>query len=288
MTEDGAIHSFLSDDGNNNDREVIDSFGCEWKKFSAFSEEEIMRTGREYFDLIDDKILNRNSVVLDIGCGSGRFTKYISPKVSFVEAIDPSESVFTAKSFLNSESNVRVTQADIDHIPFPDDAFDFIFCLGVLHHVSETQAALKKCVEKLKPGGHFLIYLYYDLDDRGRTFKALLFAVNLCRRFICKLPPILKNLACDFISLVVYLPLAFLCRAMLKIPHINSVAKFFPLYYYHNKTYRIMRNDALDRFGTSVEKRYTKAQIQQILLEAKLKDISFSPNMPFWHAVGRK
>ena len=49
-----------------------------------------------------------------------------------------------------------------------------------------------------------------------------------------------------------------------------------------------MRTDALDRFGTSLERRFTKKKIEQMMKEAGLKDIKFSENAPFWVAVGFK
>jgi len=133
------------------DNKTIDSFGEEWQRFYQFEAEELERIGQEYFDIVGEEMLNKNSRVLDIGCGSGRWSKYVSSRAGFVEAIDPSEAVLVATEVLKDVKNVRVTQAGIDEIPFEDGSFDFAFCLGVLHHLPNTEEALKKCVDNVKP-----------------------------------------------------------------------------------------------------------------------------------------
>ena len=97
----------------------------------------------------------------------------LAPRAGFIEAVDPSHAVLTAQGFLADLENVRLTQAGVDELPFPNESFDFVFSLGVLHHVPDTRAAMRRCVEKLKPGGYFLVYLYYDLDNRGRLYRSL-------------------------------------------------------------------------------------------------------------------
>ena len=49
-----------------------------------------------------------------------------------------------------------------------------------------------------------------------------------------------------------------------------------------------MKTDALDRFGTRLEKRFSKDEIQKMLKEAGFRDIKFSKNMPFWVSISTK
>jgi hypothetical protein len=49
-----------------------------------------------------------------------------------------------------------------------------------------------------------------------------------------------------------------------------------------------MRTDSLDRFGTKLEQRFTKVEIENMMRAAGLKDIKFSSSVPFWCAVGIK
>ena len=49
-----------------------------------------------------------------------------------------------------------------------------------------------------------------------------------------------------------------------------------------------MRNDALDRFGTPLEQRFNKSEIKAMMESGGLKNIVFSANAPYWHAIGQK
>ena len=98
--------SVFNTDGKNIDKEVVETFGEEWLKFNAFSEKDILVAGNEYFDILNEKVINKDSYILDIGCGTGRWSKYLSSKVGFIEAIDPEKLVrFQHVSFKANSTN---------------------------------------------------------------------------------------------------------------------------------------------------------------------------------------
>ena len=68
----------------------------------------------------------------------------------------------------------------------------------------------------------------------------------------------------------------------------EKVRSKIPLYGYENKSFYIIRNDSLDRFGTPLEQRFTKKQIQDMMERCGLIEIVFSNNIPYWHVVGKK
>lgn len=285
--ENGPISCFTNPILSNIDYKTVESFGDEWNKFAQFSESEIINIGNEYFDITNDRILNEKSYVLDLGCGSGRWSKYVASKVKFVEAVDPSQSVIAASYLLKDVPNVRITQAGVDHIPFGDESFDFAFSLGVLHHIPNTQLALNKLAKKVKIGGHILIYLYYNLDNRSSLYKFIFKTSNLLRLFISTLPKKPKHIICDFIALSVYLPLIGLAKSA-KFIFGNNLYKSIPLSYYVGKSLNIIRNDALDRFGTPLEQRFTKIQITELLIQEGFGEIKFSDKEPYWHVIGKR
>ena len=105
-----VIYSFLESGEGNIDHETVKSFGEEWSKFKEFDDEDIRQIGHDYFDLLRLPELS-NKDVLDVGCGTGRWAKFLSPYVRSIEAIDPSDAVFVAVDLLGKCKNVRVTRA---------------------------------------------------------------------------------------------------------------------------------------------------------------------------------
>jgi SAM-dependent methyltransferase len=281
------VFHFSIQKSKNIDEKTVESFGEEWKKFNRFTEEEIQYIGNEYFDLINEKDL-KNSYVLDAGCGSGRWSKYLAGKVKFIEAIDPSIAIYYAAKLLGKEKNIRFTRIDIEHLPFPDNTFDFIISLGVLHHIPNTQKALCQLVKKLKPNGKILIYLYYALDNKNAFYKSIFWLSHLIRKIISQLPIGIKKIICDAIAFTIYLPLKYIAKLTILTFPKKNYHKHIPLYYYHNKTLRVIRNDALDRFGTPLEQRFTQEEIRAMLKHCGLKNIRFSPNEPYWHVIAQK
>jgi hypothetical protein len=61
-----------------------------------------------------------------------------------------------------------------------------------------------------------------------------------------------------------------------------------PLSIYHDQPFYIIRNDSLDRFGTKLEQRFSRVQVEEMMKKTGLEEIVISPGMPYWHAVGRK
>lgn len=274
-------------EGKNIDDEVVNSFGEEWLKFSSFSDEEIKTTGDQYFDIINEKVVNKSSYCIDFGCGTGRWSKYLSDKVDFIEAIDPSNAVLAAKKLLKDKTNIRLTKASIDNIPFDDETFDFGMSIGVLHHIPDTNKALRNCIEKIKLGGYMYVYLYYALDNRGVFYRFIFNLVNFIRLIVSSFPTGFKKFICDLIAFFVYIPIIYI-GLFIKFVGLKHVGEKIPLSYYHDKSIFIIRNDALDRFGTKLEQRFSKQQVLELMKNNGLSDIVISEGMPYWHAVGKR
>ncbi len=279
--------AIFSTEGENIDTEVVKSFGDEWLKFHDFSDETIARIAKEYFDILNEEIVNKNTYALDIGCGTGRWTKWLTRKAGFIEAIDPSNAIFAADKLLGDIQNVRLSKASVETIPFPDETFDFAMSIGVLHHIPDTQQAMKDCVKKVKKGGFFYCYLYYNLETRGWWFKTLYWLSDLIRKVVCRLPSAIKRVVCDILAIVIYMPLVLWVRFLVLIG-LRRVARKMPLSAYNNKSFFVIRNDCLDKFGTRLEQRFSKEQVEKMMRNCGLDNIVISPLTPFYHAIGKK
>ena len=116
-------------------------------------------------------------------------------------------------------------------------------------------------------------------------FRFIWHLTDLLRRVISKMPYGLRYFASQIIAFVVYFPLA---RMSFFLEKLNINVSNFPLSSYKNLSFYTMRTDALDRFGTRLEQRFTKDEIKQMMHNAGLENIKFSDSKPFWVAVGFK
>jgi SAM-dependent methyltransferase len=274
--------------GDNLDEKTVASFGEEWNSFHGFSEKDISSLGDKYFDIVTPEMLNTSSSVVDIGCGSGRFIKYLDGRYGKMTGVDPSTAIFAADALIGENDKVELVQASTDNLPFPDGHFDFGYSLGVLHHIPDTQKALNDSVKKVKTGGYFLLYLYYNLDNRSFLFKLLFHLSNSIRWVVSKMPAGLKKFSCDVLAIFLYMPFVLLCRFLKLLGVPKKVREKIPLFGYEDQTFYVIRNDSLDRFGTPLEHRFSRKQMHAMMEQAGLTDIVFSEIIPFWHATGRK
>ena len=272
---------------NNLDVKTVESFGDEWARFdqAALSEEEAAQIFDDYFSIFPWDRLPAGASGFDMGCGSGRWARLVAPRVGHLHCVDPSAALDIARKLLNESQNVSFHQASVDACPLPTNSQDFGYSLGVLHHVPETEKAIRSCVTLLKPGAPFLVYLYYAFDNRSTLFRAIWRCSYLLRRGICRLPPGPKHFVTDLLAALVYLPLAKLAHF---VEMIGLRVDSLPLAYYRKHSFYTMRTDSRDRFGTPLEQRFTKAQIAQMMSTAGLSEIRFSNRAPFWCAVGIK
>lgn len=272
----------------NYDSKVIDDFGDEWAAYdqSSVDQDELERQFLDYFKLFswDENITS--GVGADFGCGSGRWARFVSDKVKSLICIDASEkAVNVAKRNLADKSNCRIMQAKVGELPIPDNSLDFAYSLGVLHHLPDTAGAIKNCTNKLKSGAPFLIYLYYAFDNRPKWFSFIWKCSDVLRKIISKMPFYIKYPLSNIIAAIVYYPLA---RFTLLIEKMGVDVNNVPLTEYRAKSFYTMRTDALDRFGTRLENRFTQVQIKKMLEDAGLKDIKFSDIAPYWCVIGTK
>jgi len=154
----------------------------------------------------------------------------------------------------------------------------------VLHHIPDTRRALADCVRKLKPGGWFLVYLYYDLDGRPAWYRALWSASDVGRRAVSRLPFPLRKAVTTMIAAGVYWPLA---RFAGFAERMGADVSNLPLSAYRQTSFYSMRTDALDRFGTRLEQRFSREQIERMMADTGLIHIRFSESEPYWVACGR-
>jgi SAM-dependent methyltransferase len=271
----------------NLDPKVVKDFGKEWRQFdqSAVPREELLAMFNRYFALFPWQALPRNAEGFDLGCGSGRWAMFVAPRVGKLHCIEPSEAIEVAKRNLAGLSNCQFHIATVDTMPLEDESMDFGYALGVLHHLPDPEGGLRRCVAKLKGGAPLLVYLYYAFDNKPKWFRAIWKVSDLARRILARSPYPIKYGVSQLIALFVYLPLA---RLALLLERLGVKVDNLPLSPYRDNSFYTMRTDALDRFGTRLEHRFTRQEVKQMMERAGLINIQVSDRPPFWCAVGCK
>lgn len=272
---------------NNRDEAVVAGFGDEWSRFdqSEVGAEELQQMFEAYFAIFPWHELTAGAAGFDLGCGSGRWARLVALRVGTLHCIDASpEALAIARKNLAAHSNCVLTQASVDALPLEPASMDFGYSLGVLHHVPDTEAGIRSCVSRLKPGAPFLLYLYYAFDNRPEWFRKLWRASDILRRRISRLPHPARYAVSQVIATTTYLPLARAARVAELLGFSNVDA--LPLAYYRAKSFYTMRTDALDRFGTRLEQRFSRLEIQQMMERAGLRSVRFSEHAPYWVALG--
>lgn len=273
---------------HNVDPKTVRSFGEEWARFdqAEVPDAELRRYFEAYFHVFPWAALPAGAVGFDMGCGSGRWAALVAPRVGKLHCIDPSaQALAVARVKLAQHSNVELHNASADTVALAPGSLDFGYSLGVLHHIPDTQAAMSACVSLLKPGAPFLVYLYYRFDNRSALFRLVWRMSDALRKGVSGLGPQLKPRVTDALAALVYWPLARTARML---GHLGVDVPWFPLYAYRNSSFYTMRTDSLDRFGTPLEHRFTRLEIQQMMESCGLREVTFSPHAPYWCAVGIK
>ena len=154
----GGVARFVGDEAYSR------SFGFQWNRFGRTQLDSANGTTRSRYTFLEKTGWSmddlRGKSVLDAGCGMGRFAEVCAGAGAEVHALDLSAAVDAAWHNLKHRPNVRLYQADIMKLPFPEASFDFIYSIGVLHHTPDTRAAFLVLPPLLKPGGAIAIWVY--------------------------------------------------------------------------------------------------------------------------------
>jgi SAM-dependent methyltransferase len=262
---------------------TAESFGFEWTHFSEmYSEWESNFQGymfprtAEFF---------RGKKVLDAGCGIGRHAYYAAQYGAQVWAVDISDAVeVAARNTVGT--GAHIIQADLNHLPFREESFDLVYSMGVLHHLPEPETAFRYLLRFVKPGGEFRMFLYWA-PERQPLKRLLLKAVSVLRKLTVRMPHRLLYPLSYVAASLVWACSVWPYRACTRIPMLFKIADQLPLGQYSRYPFRTCVNDQFDRLSAPLERRYSRAQVEQFLKSAGLVEPDVFANFG-WVAYGRK
>ena len=263
---------------SNKEKDSISDFGKQFKYHNNLDDYwgslEILKDIVNPFDLS----LIKNKIICEMGVGSGRILKNLiklSPKKIY--AIEPSETIEIAKKN-NEYAEVEILFKKISGqmINFKNE-IDYIFSIGVIHHIPDAEIVCKKIYESLKPKGKFVIWLY------GKEGNELyLFIFNNLRKITKFMPDKFLNLFSIFLNffLSIYI---FFCR-YLNLPLKNYMINVLKKCSFEKRKYIIF-----DQLNPSYSKYYTKQDVETLLTKSGFKKIEiFNRHQYSWTAIAEK
>lgn len=162
-------------------------FGFQWNRFAAtqldsrtglhISADRFFRTTGWTPEALEGKL------VLDVGCGAGRFTEIALSAGARVVALDYSNAVDALARNLGTSERLLVVQGDVLRLPFRPAQFDFVYCLGVLQHTPDVRASFQALPRMLCSGGSLAVDVYPKL------LRNFIWPKYLMRPFTKRLPP---------------------------------------------------------------------------------------------------
>jgi SAM-dependent methyltransferase len=165
-----------------------DGFGLQWTKHARtqYDSSSGTTTSRDrFFGQTGWPAKLRGETVLEVGCGSGRFTEQAAATGAMVVSIDLSAAVEANYASNGEKDTVLIVQADLFRLPVQEGGFDRLFCFGVLQHTPDPARAFFDLPQYVKPGGRLAV----DVYRRWGMFKQLTMTKYWARRLTRRMAP---------------------------------------------------------------------------------------------------
>lgn len=160
------------------------NFGGSWERFGSLKE----AYRNQFLDWIRfhslDEEFFRGKVILDFGCGKGRHS-YLASRFGAKEVIgiDVSSAVDVAYRNTRHLRSVHIVQTDIYALPLRSASFDYVFSIGVLHHLPFPEQGFRITLSMVRPGGSISIWVY------GRENNGwIIYFINPIRMLTSRMP----------------------------------------------------------------------------------------------------
>ena len=267
------------------------SFGYQWNYFDKTQLDSHMGNdlSRErFFATTQWPQQMEGQVILEAGCGMGRFTQIALETGAEVFSFDLSSAVEANLRNNGASERVHVVQASIYEIPFPKASFDKIFCMGVLQHCPDVRRAFMSLVPFLKPGGEIVIDVY---QKHTGFFPPLKY---WARPFLTWMGPTGVH---QFLSMVIP-PAFYLKKALSKLPWVGrTIASLIPIGPVSHAPRLILTDEqliqvkilsAVDMFSPVHDHPQTLEDIRQWLLDAGLMSSQIGVGLNGINARGRR
>ena len=253
-------------------------FGFEWNRHARTQYDSYTGTNiseKRFFEETKWPRDLRGQIILEVGSGSGRFTEPAASTGAMVVSLDYSSAVDANYSSNGHKDNVLVVQGDIYSMPVKTNFFDKLFCMGVLQHTPDPEAAFLCLAKHLKLGGSLVIDVY-----RYVWWRYLLTTKYWVRSITKRLPPETLYRWCERYVNVMW-PLARWINKLPKGRYINHsllIADYrgvYPLSEEILKEWAIL--DTFDALSPAYDKPQSLRKVKEWFTKAGLEKVEVRP-----------
>lgn len=258
------------------------SFGYQWTTFSEMACD-FRENFWNYLRPATPEFL-KGRLGLDAGCGFGRHIYQAATHGAEMIGMDFSCAIDASYQNTKHLPNVHLVQGDIYAPPFAPGTFDFVYSVGVLHHLPDPGRGAKSLSGLVRQGGTMFVWLY---SKKRRITNRCLEAV---RAVTTRLPHRLVKWL-SFVGAVVDRYLFVLpYRAMRRLPGVGSWldrAMLPRVRLYSQYPFQVLHADWFDRLAAPIRFYYDGPEVVQLLREAELSDVSVEPTGLYgWRGCG--
>jgi SAM-dependent methyltransferase len=258
--------------------QTIKDFGEQWLRYR---DNEGYYGSLELFSDILSPFLKPDEIkgcrVAEIGSGTGRIVNMLlEAGAGHVIAVEPSEAFEVLCRNIGQPQKVTCLKMTGDQLP-PQGNLDYVFSIGVLHHIQEPAPVVQAAFEALRPGGRFFVWLYGK--EGNEIYLAFLKALRILTKH---LPHFLLWALVESI----YWPLLLYLKLCQMVP--------LPMKGYLLAVFNKMSNDKrrliiYDQLNPSYAKYYTGHEAERLLLEGKFQDVFVHHRHGYsWTVIGTK
>jgi SAM-dependent methyltransferase len=243
------------------------SFGFQWLKHdkTQLDDENSKRSEKDFIlrtRLTPEDLAGK--LVLDVGCGMGRYAEVATRWGARVVGIDLSQAVEAAAGNL-ADRDATILQADAFSLPFAPESFDCIYSLGVLHHTPDCERAVKGLARFLRPGGTLVVWLYSAYNPWYRMS-------DVYRKVTRRMSPRLLHTLCN-----AAIPIYGAHQIVRKIPLIgkpfSGVMRYMiPMSFNADPQWRVL--DTFDWYSPWYQSKHTYEQVFRWFESCGLEDLT--------------
>lgn len=261
--------------------DAFDNFAFEWNKWKTVQIDRLsghhLSESRFVADSRWDKEWMKGKLILDAGCGAGRFADVAAGFGARVMACDLTGAVDACRDNTKVHGKgIDCFQASIYDLPFRQGTFDAVYCMGVIQHTSNPVRTMETLPTLLKPGGK-LVYNFYERDIWPK-----LQIIKYALRLITPHLPIKATLALSEALVAIFFPVtSFLSQFR----YIRIINHFLPICSVHlpelsreqQRTLTLL--DTFDWYGPRYEIRQKHTDVMALLTRLGLQDVDGAPGL---------